>query len=343
MKKLFSLLPLVLLLVLSACTNSDVPSGMQVAADGSNGYRVFVPMNWVFHDSGTRLTSYVSAVDTTGVVLSYTDLAPDDSRTSDAFFADGIAELSALSEFKEEQRGTLPIDGVSAPFLVYTFRSGEYLYRSESLYIVKAGRCYAVSFTSRDEQFASYQSQLDSILQYLAFNENRTPESRPSFADDTTPEGMKLASHPDIADYRLYVPESFLIERATSDSLVSVSESDRSSLSVFPTVPRESTLDEYLVSYKAELAKIYTDLVFVEESKEAVFGDRSPVFMMEFTGRFEGESYRVRQYMMTRGYYLYIFTYTAKDSDAGDGVTYFEKNLPAMEAIYKAFRFDGEA
>ncbi len=342
MKKCFLVFTLLFALLLSSCTEGDIPMGMQVAADGSNGYRVYVPQSWVFHDSGRRLTAYISAVDTTGIVLSYTDIEEGDTRGVRDFYDAGVLELQLLAEFTKEQEGTLPVDGVDAPFLIYTFKSGDYEYRSEALYILKAGRCYVVSFTSRKDQFESYAAQLEDIIQYLAFTGDRKTDAPPVFDDGKAPSGMKLASHPEIADYRLYVPESFVIERATNDTLVSVSDLDKSSLSVFPTVPRAETFEEYLTKYKSELALLYTDIEYVTENQSTDFGDKHGAFMMEFTGKHAGEAYRVRQYMMSRGYYLYIVTYTARDSDAGDGVTYFEKNLPAMEEIFRAFRFEGE-
>ena len=342
-KKRLSLLLLIasLVLILSSLTacggEEGVPSGMQLAADGSDGYRVCVPGNWEFIEEAEALVAYVSQVDKTGIVLTYRAVSGDTPRTR--YEKEKLTLAASLPEYTEVARGETAVDRCPAFYTVYTYKSGETVYRAESVYTSHGDRDYLLTFTAKDESFADYEESLSAIIENISFSDARKPVTNHIFEDENAPEGMRLASDIRIATYRLYVPESYVVPLATETTLAYVSESDRSSVNVHAFVPTVTTVADYWTSYKTELQTIFSELSVTEEKTDATFGAYENIFRATYTGKVDGKEYKVMQYFMFRDYYIYTFTYTASTSDSGNGVSFYDKNLADVEAMVQSFKF----
>ena len=343
MKSSLSLLLLLASLVLvlaslTACGGEDgVPTGMQLAADGSDGYRVCIPGTWEFVEEAEALEAYVSQVDKTGFVLTHSALSGE--APAARYQKDRVTLAAELTEFTETAQGETAVDKNTAFYAIYTYKVGETVYRAESVYISHGDRDYLLTFTARDEAFKDYEKTLSDILKNISFSEARRPVTNHVFEDENAPEGMRLASDPRIATYRLYIPEGYTVPLATETTLAYVSESDRSSVNFHGFVPTVTTVTDYWTSYKTELESIFNDLAILEEKADATFGVYENIFRATYTGKVNGTEYKVMQYFMFRDYYIYTFTYTASTADSGNGVSFYEKNLADVNKIIENFKF----
>ena len=334
-----SLVSLFLILAsLSSCGGEEgVPTGMQLAADGSDGYRVCIPGTWEFIEDAEALVAYVSQVDKTGIVLTYRSLSGDAPQAR--YEAEKATLAAALSEFAEVARGETAVDKNTAFYAIYTYKSGEVTYRAESVYVSHGDRDYLLTFTAKDEEFAGYEENLADIIENITFSDARRSVTNHVFEDENAPEGMRLASDLRIATYRLYIPESYIVPLATETTLAYVSDGDRSSVNFHGFVPTVTTVADYWATYKTELGTIFHDLTILEEKSDATFGVYENIFRATYTGKVNGEEYQVMQYFMFRDYYIYTFTYTASTKDSGNGVSFYEKNLPNVQKITENFKF----
>lgn len=73
-------------------------------------------------------------------------------------------------------------------------------------------------------------------------------------SNDGAPDGMKLASSPDLVPYSLYVPESWVIDDNNSSTRAHVSSIDTSSVSVGDY--GYATVDEWWEAYKTALSSV---------------------------------------------------------------------------------------
>ena len=346
MKRSILLCALIFLTVFAfaSCSPSDgAPQGMQTAADGSDGVILYVPSGWTVDRSLGSLYAYVSSVNTSGVILSYETAGAGDDRTAALKCADETAVLAAsLTDFIEESRDeTLTVDGAAACLSVYGYTVNGVSYRSESLYIRKDERFYLLTYTAETERFADNEESFSRIVTNMAFtNERADAKANGGFEDEKTPDGMILASDPRITEYRLYIPADWKIAASNDVTLVYRSDSDRSSVNVSAVTPKVTTAQEYFADYKESLKTVYADLTVLTEEESVPFGEKGEAYAVTYTGSYNGKSYKVRQYFAYHGLKLTAFTYTARTDISENGVTLYDKNLPDVEKMIAAFRYE---
>lgn len=340
MKKIISLLCLIscTLMLFTACAANDgAPTGMRTAADGSDGYTVYVPSSWTVTQSLGGLYAYISAVDTTGINLTHTELSADDTRTeADFFSADKTALAAHLSDFAVESEGyDLTVDKRKAYLALYTYKIGETVYNVEAVYTIAYGRLYLFTYAGTAEKFTANEESVGKILENMSFSEKRIEKTTLSFEDENAPEGMRLASDVRAADYYLYIPESWQIAVANESTLVYASESDRSSVNLFTTTDTTKLIaKEYFEEYKKDLMLLYPDLSILSTDEEAQFGEKSRAFCAVYTGTYNGRVYKVRQYFTYRNITLYTFTYTAP-------IESYDLHTAEVDHMIEAFRLLG--
>jgi len=125
--------------------------------------------------------------------------------------------------------------------------------------------------------------------------------------DNTAPDGFKNAAN-DACDFDFFVPLAWTVSLSDGTVAAYCSTVDASSISVMPgEVPNaDTTVDDWWVSHKADLEKIYTDMSAVSVS-DALLGDvagKSYAFTAALAGNtyyFEITAVRAlgRIYMMT--------------------------------------------
>ena len=343
MKRSLSLILILASLVLvlaslTACGGEDgVPTGMQLAADGTDGYRVCIPATWEFVNEAEALEAYVSQVDKTGFILTYRAISGDSPEAR--WQADMPTLAKNLAEFTEIAHGETAVDKNSAFYAIYTYKTGDTVYRAESVYVSHSDRDYLLTFTAKDDSFKDYEKTLSDILKNTSFTDARRPVTNHIFEDENAPEGMRLASDLRIATYRLYIPEDYIVPLATETTRAYVSDADRSSVNFHGFVPTVTTVADFWASYKTELESIFNDLSILEEKDDSSFGPYENIFRATYTGKVNGAEYKVMQYFMFRDYYVYTFTYTASTADSGNGVSFYDKNLADINKIVENFKF----
>ncbi len=337
-----TLLSLSLLLTLSliSCTPSDgAPAGMKVAADGENGYVLFVPASWQVVPHLGGLYAYVSEINTTGIVFTYSDLPSDGSAPATAAAAyarEKDAMAATLANFTELSTDENVLFGDRPAFLViYTYTLQENTLRAASYYTLVGDRLYLLTYTevSQGESFTDVEKQAADVVATAQFTDHRAGGvGIPAFADDGTPDGMKRASNPAYTGYKLFVPDSYVIHSATDTTLVSVSATDATSVHAYITVPNVATLDEFVQDYKEEkLPILYRDLVFSDGGSTATVAG-VPWTRLVYTGTYGGTAYKVEQYFLKSEYYVFSLTYTARAER-------FDTHRADFQAILDAFSF----
>ncbi len=324
------------LLVFASCApaDPDTPSGMRKVADGENGYVVYIPTVWTAVEQLGGLYAYVSQANTTGVVLTYTDGETLSPR--DAYARDKAVMATSLSEFTEVSTdGNILVGDRTGFYAAYTYKIADKTLRSAAYYTLVGDRLYLLTYTevSTGDSFSETEKDAANIVKYIRFTDHRRGgEGEAPFPDDATPAGMKRASNPAHTGYKLFVPESYVIHTAKESTLVSVSESDMTSVHAYVTVPNVAKLEDYLTDYKsAKLPILYKSLAFLDEGSEATVGGVTWT-RLEYTGSYGGVDYKVEQYFIKSEYYVLSLTYTARAEK-------FDTHRASFGEILDAFTF----
>ena len=167
--------------------------------------------------------------------------------------------------------------------------------------------------------------------------------------EDMVPDGMKLASNTDIVDYRLYVPEEWLVseaERATTQAFAS--EGDRTNILVMQWNITENTktvADWWEKEYKPQVfttGAVQDHNVLVEGEKMLL--DSKPAYKYVYTGKI-GDSYFKYEIIscVTQGsIYVIQLTYMQDTVKEGEEITFSteEKHKESVKKIIDNFKFD---
>ena len=154
------------------------------------------------------------------------------------------------------------------------------------------------------------------------------------------PDGMKYACNPDIVDYSLFVPESWIVDITTGSSMAHVSESDFSSVQVaqWNLTNEIKDFDTWWKDYKASIERLGAVEYVTELENTVVDQIASKKCEYKLTMNKDTASERTYSYMVictiTKGS-AYVFRYTSLE----DGDLY-KTNMPVIEEILKEFKFN---
>ncbi len=134
---------------------------------------------------------------------------------------------------------------------------------------------------------------------------------------DGAPAGMTLAS-PDFADYRLYVPDTWIVSQTGGAVSAYVSKTDPANVSVMSwEMPYyDSTVDEWWQDYTEEFTTVFT--AFSLESSESTVLDGTAARKYVYTGTLGANTYRYTQYAAVREGVVYLITCTELASAESD-------------------------
>ncbi len=346
-KRLLSLLLALLCLLpaawMTACTQPEdgdgisLPSGMQNATAGAEGYLFFVPSGWIVERIGDVTVASVSAY--SSVTFSLAVFASE--RSAAEYFTASRPDLEKqLTEFSLSEEGEKTAIGGSAA-LRYSF-SGKYaqdrLYRVTQYITKRDGYLYVLTYTANGEEFDSYKTAIDTAIGHFRFTEEPLSTPTPSLPDGgTAPEGMQLISDSAIHAFSMYVPQGWTVDSRGGLVGAYASEEDRSSVSITCMYPPSGvrTLYEFFEVLQPIYGRIYQNYTVLSKAKEGdpttkIGGYEGAEYLMQ--GESGGEIFKIRQVSFVRDSHIYVFTYTAK-ADA------FDTHMAEVDAIIAAITF----
>lgn len=159
-----------------------------------------------------------------------------------------------------------------------------------------------------------------------------------SSADDYVPAGYVLASSKDV-DYKLYVPETWVVDMSTGVTTAYVSSSDLSNISfmgfeldssIISIIMGEEqtssqtdgevdkddivTVDDYWKYYSSAFEDTFSDMEYEAKDENTVLGsNKLKAKKYVYTATVTGIKYRFMQVVAIKNKTVYIFTYTARE------------------------------
>lgn len=164
---------------------------------------------------------------------------------------------------------------------------------------------------------------------------------------DIIPNGMKLASNPELCEYSLFVPEGWIVDIQTSLTSARVGETDSSSLSVSAftnaSIPEsDDMLTKYWESYTEDLKSVFDkkddgSSTFTPSEPETITlkkGEKNvAAIKVTYTASLSGTELKYIQVISYDNAYFYIMTFTTTP----DG---FAKNIDDFNSVIANFTFD---
>ena len=146
------------------------------------------------------------------------------------------------------------------------------------------------------------------------------------------PDGMKLASDPDVAGYSLFVPEDWDVDMQTKSTRAYCPGSDKSFIMVMTgdLVHADSTVDDWWEEGLSELEALYADFTLVSRGKTVLGGVEADKFV--YTGTFDGTAFKYTQTAAIKSGAIYIVTYGAEADK-------WEAHSGEADSMLAAFRF----
>ena len=161
------------------------------------------------------------------------------------------------------------------------------------------------------------------------------------------PAGMKLASNSEVAEYYLYVPESYIVDITEGLTAVRVSEADSSSVTVSAFTnssisKTESILLDYWDSYEEALSSLFDktedgkSTYTLEKEAEALTlarGESGNVSALKYvySGKIAGNDLKYMQVIAYHDDYFYVMTFTSTPEGFG-------KNSSSFDSIITNFK-----
>lgn len=305
---------------LVACSKeSEVPDGYQYATCKGEYFLLFIPTQWTVNTESGVSGGHYSPAEGTAVSMVEVpfdkpseDGTPDTTATLEDFFADHMAQIGKMLNYKPEKEFDASLNGKRAKDITYTASVGGDTYRFRQVLAKVEGRFYLFTYSSKADSFDRWLDTVDGILENIVFTAYpfEGSEDEKKLPAVEAPAGMKLVTGNDVA-YRFFAPESWVIGEAEAAALVYASESDRSNVSVLGySAPDGYSVADYWEetekSYKANLR----DYTLVGEPAESEMGGKRAT-VYEYTYSLGGVTYKCRQTICVFGYMIVVMTYTA--------------------------------
>ena len=151
--------------------------------------------------------------------------------------------------------------------------------------------------------------------------------------DPSVPDGMKLASDPELATYTFFVPESWSIDTQNASTRAYCSGTDRSFIMVMTGEMQytDSTVDNWWESGLAELKALYRNFELSVEGEETKLGGADAKRYV-YSGDFDETSFKYSQVAAIKSGVIYIITYGATADK-------WDSHLDEVKMMIENFRF----
>ncbi len=333
MKRILAAVLVVLTLLCAvSCNNKDgkVPEDfMSVSAIGEM-FDLYVPKSWQSNKE-TGVSGGFSSLES-GVmanaysVKGYDDISLEDYvKTTVESYARSLTDFEKLTDPKETTMGSF-----AALRFDYKAKSGETAMKFRCTVTKNPEGFTVLTCCAPEELFAGNSDLFDDIASYFAFRE--TPVTAdPDFVlvDKDTPKGFWLASHSKLS-YRLYVPDTWTVDTASTTPKATFSSSDVSNISMttFLVQPTITDAKSYWEAFKSNYSFSITETSVNEEAKLGKF----KALEVEYTTEVAGMNFYVKQVIMASPDLIYIFTYTSDEAN-------YEKHMEDVNSMISMFEF----
>lgn len=145
------------------------------------------------------------------------------------------------------------------------------------------------------------------------------------------PSGMVLASSED-ADYIMYVPENWRIDKSTLYTSAYFSSGDATSISAaaYGMSYTDKTADDWWKSFEEDMQGLYTDISDVTEEGAELGGVSGTKYT--FSASLNGQQYNFIITAALRSNYIYYITYTSVPE-------FYEDHLEELDDVIANFAF----
>ncbi len=342
-----ALLAVMLIMSFSACSQSDVPDGYQLIACEGDEFRLYVPTQWIANTTGGITSAY------------YTSDAEISVSAHMAKDAEGLSldEYWAVcnEKYKAELEGytydgsveKIVLGGRAAQQYVFSCKLTRYSdaelktvttdYKFLQAMAQNDGKTYILIYSAPAEDFDSVletvegNAQDEGIIPYFKFAEAYVSEGgKKEFSDKVTPpEGMKLASTDERA-YRLFVPESWVINRRTDATAAYASETDRSNVNVqmYMTSSNIETVSDHFAKLEATYKATFSSYTLISDEEIKMDGVSAHKYTYEAVSG--GEKFKIVQAIVRKGEMFYHVTFTSTPEN-------FDKHISDVNKMIENF------
>lgn len=302
--------------MLFACSDSDLPEGMQLVKGGEDvGYYFYAPEEWTLSNYGQISAAYASNVDSSSISFTYIG---EPEGTIDEYFTKSLDEFPVRPNVTVSGEETTFGNADKAVKYVFEHEYTEHKFRTMQIFVSYEDRFGIFTYNSMLENVSSseelqydfYKEKIQSVIDNFLFVKMSGTQ------DTDAPElidGYKLISDPSIAKFSFYVPEAMKVDEASG--IVTASFADGSNLSLSRATATGVVVSEYWETRKAELSGIVTDLQEIEVNKEASLGNSKRAFSYEYTFVYNNTKYHVYQVLAVTTFDGFVYTYTATESN----------------------------
>ena len=337
----------IMILPLASCAKSDIPEGYQLVACEGDGFRLYVPTQWVPNNTSGVTGAFYSSVDAASIAV---------------YVADDAGELTASEywslcneKYEKELEEYKPIDksekivlgGQPAEKRVFTAKRTVYddaekknvtaTYKFMQVMARYKGEMYVLLYSATEENYEKHLETIEGnsedagIIPYFRFDEPyRGEDGEKEFSDKVTaPDGMKLASTDERA-YRLFVPKSWKINNRADASAAYASDTDSSNVNVqmYMTSDNTETVEKYWERLAASYKDVFAEFTLI--SDEAIKMDGVSAHKYTYKVVSGGQEYKLVQAIVRKGDMFYCLTYTALPEN-------FDRHLPDVEKMIESF------
>ncbi len=344
----------ILTVAFTSCTvqraYKGAPEGMRPVNEGDEGGILYVPMAWSVDSSTGIPTAYVSEKNRTMITLV--------TVPADKVPIGGIPEYfnSCRDSFKSTLKYFQIIKEPEAAS-DYTTRmistAGAYIYEySGTVTNIKCkfkqalflhpdnGTLFIITYSAIESQYENYLKTLTTVYDNFKFvtepipMEDKTEINLPSTEGIDVPEGYTLISNK-FVDYYFFVPNTWSPSVNTGMSAAYANGNKKVTANVIAFNTTYMTLDDYWVSYEADLLATFGEIKYTNEAKftaSKLGGYDARNYSYKLTQN--GIEYLYSQHLTIYGGYVYIVTFAA-ESSAFDGFA------GDFDGMLSKFRFKG--
>lgn len=172
MKKFVAVIMLALFcLGLCACSESEVPEGMQLASGENAPFYFYVPQSWNLNTSSGISSAYYSNGKDKSNVQVTVHLSEDDTASVEEFWEEASGdyqkELDEFATVGEPEAAIL--GGLKAQKYVFTAKIGKIEYKYMQVIAYYSGYFYIFTYTAEAEYYDAHLEDVNSMIEAFSF------------------------------------------------------------------------------------------------------------------------------------------------------------------------------